>query len=82
MHYIVLCNTLNKINGFLIAKVEAISLLVKLISKEKSLYIEVFDKRNHSFNKKNLALDSKNPASIDEAIKILNNSENIKMPDL
>lgn len=47
-------------------------LFIKLISKKRSSYIDVFDKRDPVFNKKNLA-------SIDETIKMFSKSKNIEM---
>lgn len=41
-----LCNILYKINDFPIAKTKAILPLAKLISKEKSPYIDALDRKN------------------------------------
>lgn len=46
MYYIVLCNILHKINNFSIVKIKTILLLVKSINKEKSLYIDTYNKKN------------------------------------
>lgn len=71
-HCIILRNTLYKINIFLIAKIEAILLLVKSICKKKSPYINAFDKKNSAFNKKDLT-------GINKATKMPNKSKNIEM---
>lgn len=49
--------------------------LIKPISKNKSLYIDVFDKKNLVLNRKNLA-------SIDKVAEMLSKSEDTKMPDI
>lgn len=74
-HCIFLYNILYKINGFLIAKAKAILLLIKLIIKKKSLYIDTFNGRDLAFNKKY-------PTSINEITKILGKSKDIKMSDV
>lgn len=61
--YIVLYNTLHNTNNFLIAKAEAMLLLIKLISEKKSPYTD--------------ASNRKDPTSIDE--EILDRSEVTKM---
>lgn len=66
MYYIILYNILYKINNFFLAKIKVILPLIKPISKKKSLYIDIPDK--------------KNPTSINE--KILNKSKIIKMLDI
>lgn len=75
MHYIILYNILYKINNFLIAKIKAILLLIKLISKKNCLYIDAFDKQD-------LTLDKKNLATINKAIEMSGRSKYIKMPDV
>lgn len=62
IHCTILCNILHKINDFAIAKTKTILFLAKSINKEKSLYTDVFDKRN--------------PASIDK--KLLNRNKSTK----
>lgn len=71
----ILCNILYKLNSFSIVKAKAILLLVKLISKKKSLYTDILEKKNSAFNKKNLA-------SIDEVAKMPGKSEDIEMPNI
>lgn len=75
MHCIVLYNTLSKINSFSIIKAKAMLPLIKQISKKESLNI-------NALNKKNLAFNRRDPASIDKAVKMLHNSENIKKSDI
>lgn len=55
MHYIVSYNILFKTNGFLIAKKKVILPLLKSINKKKSLYIDIFNKKDLILNKSNLA---------------------------
>ena len=68
-------DTLYKINGFAMAKGEAILPLVEPISKEESLYTDALDRRDP-------ALDLRDPAGIDEATKMPGRSEDTKMPDV
>lgn len=62
------CNTLYKTNDFPRAKAEAILLLIKPISKKKSLYIDT--------------LDGKDPAGINEVAEMLGRSEDIEMQNV
>lgn len=50
-------------------------LLIKLISKKKSWYI-------NALNKRNLALDKKDLASIDKFVKMFKRSEDTNMPNI
>lgn len=50
-------------------------LLVELISKKESLYTDTFDR-------KDLALDRKDPTDIDKAAEMSGGSENTKMPNI
>lgn len=75
MHYIISHKILYKTNGFLIAKIEVILLLIKSINKKQNLYII-------ALNKKDLALDKKDFASIKKAAKIPGKNKNIKMLDV
>lgn len=68
-------NTLYKTNGFLMAEAEAILPLVELISKKESPYADAFDKRDPTFDRKDLA-------NIDKAVKMLGRSEDKKMLDI
>lgn len=69
---IILNNILYQTNSFPMAKVEIILFLVKLINKNESLYTDAFDRKDLAFNTKNLA-------SINEAAEIINKSENTKI---
>lgn len=57
-------------------------LLLELINKDESLYIDIFDKKNLALDKKDLVLDKKNPASINKAIEMLSKNKDIKMPNI
>lgn len=46
--------------------------LIKLINKKKSLYTDIFERKNSALNKKDLA-------SIDKVAKIPGRNKNIKM---
>lgn len=69
---IILHNILYQTNSFSMAKVEIILFLIKPISKNESLYTDALDRRDLAFNTKNLA-------SINEAAEIINKSENTKI---
>lgn len=68
IYYIILRNTLYKINGILIVKAEDMLSLIKPISIKKSLYTNIF-------NKKNLA-------SINKIAKIPGKNKDLKIPDI
>lgn len=57
------------------AKKKIILLLVKLINKEESLYI-------NAFNKKDLVFNKRDPANINEVAKMPDRSKNIKLSDI
>lgn len=72
VYCIILYNILYQTNSFPMAKVEVILFFIKPISKNESLYTD-------AFNKKNLAFNTRNLASIDKATEIINKSENTKI---
>lgn len=61
-------NILQKINGFPIAEPKAMLILVEIIGKKNSLYIDVFDRRDSTGSDKAVEMPSKN--------------KDIKMPDV
>lgn len=66
-YYIVLHNILYKINSFLKVKIEAMLPLVKQMNKKKSLYINIFEKRDLAFDKKTLTGINKNAKMLDRS---------------
>lgn len=72
---IVSCNIFYKINGFLIAKIETMLLLVELINKKKSPYTDALEKKDLAFNKKD-------PAGMNKVAKMLNRNKDIEMLDV
>ena len=68
-------DTLYKTNGFPMAKAKAMLPLVESISKEESPYTDALDRRD-------LALDRKDPAGIDEAAEMPGRSKDTEMPDV
>lgn len=65
-------NILFKKNNFLIAKTEAMLLLIEPIKKKKYLY-------TNALNKRDPALDKRDPAAINEAAELPGKSKNTKM---
>lgn len=70
--YTISYNILYKTNSFPMAKVKVILLLVKSINKKKSPYTDALDKRD-------LALNKRDPASINKVTKMSRRIENIKI---
>lgn len=64
-HCIVLCNIFYKTNNFLIVKIEVKLLLAKPINKKKSLYTDIFNKKDPTNNDKKI-LDKKKVSKISE----------------
>ena len=63
-------NTLYKINSFPISNIKAILSLVEPINKKESLYIDALDKKDSTFNRIDLTLDKRDPASIDKFVEM------------
>lgn len=76
MYYIVSYNTLHKTNNFPMAKIEAILLLIKPISKEKSLFTDAPDRKNPTSSDKEMS-DRSKVAKMPEVKHIISESKHI-----
>lgn len=52
VRFIIINNTFNKTNSFLIAKIKTILVLMELISKKESWYINTFNTRDSALEQK------------------------------